>query len=319
MTHCKFHITETPNALSRAAGDEIAVMTWNIGYANLGATSDFFSDGGKAWRGASQTDVLENLEGIKSQLGMANCDVFLLQELARGNIETFGADTLSAVRGLSPGWFGFSASINPKWMPPPIRLVHGLGSMSRVSPLEAETIDLPSDGSRILGLIAQNYHAQVLRFASEGGGKSWTLINIHLAAFDEGANARREQLAAVFELAQAEAATGADVIIGGDWNLRLTDTNFPYTTLEEHLFWIHDFPMEMLPEGWQIVIDPTTPTVRTLERSYSRGENYTTIIDGFIVSPGVEVLEVSTTDLDFQPGDHQPVRARFRHSAAPHD
>jgi len=56
-----------------------------------------------------------------------------------------------------------------------------------------------------------------------------------------------------------------------------------------------------------------------LERSYSRGENYTTIIDGFIVSPGVEVLEVSTTDLDFQPGDHQPVRARFRHSAAPHD
>jgi hypothetical protein len=39
---------------------------------------------------------------------------------------------------------------------------------------------------------------------------------------------------------------------------------------------------------------------------------YTTIIDGFIVSPGVEIERVTTEDLSFMNSDHQPVRLRAR-------
>jgi hypothetical protein len=38
------------------------------------------------------------------------------------------------------------------------------------------------------------------------------------------------------------------------------------------------------------------------------GENYVTTIDGYIVSPNVEVLEVNGYDLGFEYTDHQPVR-----------
>jgi hypothetical protein len=78
---------------------------------------------------------------------------------------------------------------------------------------------------------------------------------------------------------------------------------------------VHPFPQNALPQGWRIAIDETTPSVRTNERPYVKNENYTTVIDGFVVSPNVETLSVSTHDLDFQFSDHQPVTAKFRASA----
>ncbi len=312
----ELEIIETDALRSTPPGDEITVMIWNLGYASLGAGSDFITDGGKSLRGPSRAIVQKNLDNETAFIANANYDVFLLQELARASWETHGIDSVAGIQGVSPGWFAFSADIIARYLPPPFRLRHGPGLLSHFRPESSATFDLPLDDVRVGGVIQRNYHTQIMRFAPDDRGRAWTVINIHLAAFDDGANARREQLEVVFELAQAEAATGAAVIIGGDWNLRLTETDFPHTTLEEHLFWVHDFPMEYLPAGWQIIADPATPTVRSSERSYTRGENYTTIIDGFIVSPGVELIEVSTTDLDFQPADHHPVRARFRHGTA---
>ena len=61
--------------------------------------------------------------------------------------------------------------------------------------------------------------------------------------------------------------------------------------------------------GWQVVIDPAIPTTRTNEQPYKSGMNYTTIIDGFIVSPNITVEEVRGLDLGFAITDHQPVIA----------
>ena len=59
-------------------------------------------------------------------------------------------------------------------------------------------------------------------------------------------------------------------------------------------------------------MDPTRPTNRTLEQPYRAGVNYTSVIDGLLVSPNVEVLGVETVDLEFAHSDHNPVRARLR-------
>lgn len=47
------------------------------------------------------------------------------------------------------------------------------------------------------------------------------------------------------------------------------------------------------------------------EGPYVRGENFTTVIDGFVLSPNVRAENVRMRDLDFQFSDHQPVDARF--------
>ncbi|NWG92105.1 MAG: hypothetical protein HXY21_06300 [Parvularculaceae bacterium] len=172
-----------------------------------------------------------------------------------------------------------------------------------------EIVELPLEPGLILGLSRRLYHMHVVRLPAQGG--DWTVVNVHLSAFDEGANVRIAQLRAVLAFARAEYEKGARVVIGGDWNYEFHRPDRPTTTDEKYLFWVHPFPYAELPEGWSVAIDRETPSVRTNERPYRKGENFTTIIDGFIVSPNVRTLGVKTRDLDFEFSDHQPVDARF--------
>jgi hypothetical protein len=116
----------------------------------------------------------------------------------------------------------------------------------------------------------------------------------------------------VLAWAQREYESGRHVVLGGDWNLQLADTNFPHTTEERFLFWLFPFPHEALPEGWRIAADASIPSVRTNHKPYVAGENYVTTIDGYIVSPNVAVEAVNGLDLGFANTDHQPVHLRVR-------
>ena len=137
------------------------------------------------------------------------------------------------------------------------------------------------------------------------------VINVHLAAFDDG-NTRLEQLDSVLEFATREFEKGNYVVVGGDCNLRLNETNFEHTTDDSHLFWLADFPHEKLMDGWQIAADTKVPTVRTLHKPYVKGENYVCVIDGFILSPNIEIVDVRNIDLGFENSDHQPVQLEVK-------
>ena len=47
-----------------APGDELNVVSWNVGYGALGDNADFFMDGGKMVQSADQNRVTENLLGM---------------------------------------------------------------------------------------------------------------------------------------------------------------------------------------------------------------------------------------------------------------
>jgi len=291
---------------------QISVASWNLGYAGLGAESDFFADGGSMSRAPSQQAAENNLDGIVHQLGEMDVDVLLLQEVSGPSYLNRGMDLVGAISsGMPEAWLGYLTEIDPPFLPLWIRPRLGKAIVSQSVPDQSIAYSLPGDGGRILGIIKRHYSAQTV-ILNNPSGPDWAIINIHLSAFDEGGEARFRQLEAVFDLGRTLEDEGYNVVIGGDWNLRLADTDFANTTGEQYLFWLHDFPEEKLPAGWQIVIDPAMPTVRTNERPYRSGENYTTIIDGFIVSPGVDVVAVEGLDLGFQHADHQPVVARFR-------
>jgi len=291
---------------------ELTIAIWNLGYAGLGADSDFIADGGQMTRVPSQQSAQNNLDGILNQVEALNVDVSLLQEVSGASYLNRGVDLKAGLSDrFGTSWFGYIPEIEPELIPRFIRPRLGKAIISDGLPEQAYSHDLPGDGGRILGVIERHYSAQVIIRNNPTGG-DWAIINIHLSAFDEGGQARYRQLEAVFELGRSLEAEGYNVVMGGDWNLRLADTNFAHTTEDKDLFWIHDFPEELLPQGWQIVIDPQIPTVRTNERPYQAGENYTTVIDGFIISSGVEVASVDGVSLDFRHADHQPVVARFR-------
>ena len=62
--------------------------------------------------------------------------------------------------------------------------------------------------------------------------------------------------------------------------------------------------------GFGCVYDLTVPTCRLLNQPYDPADTVNTqyyAIDGFLVSPNVEVSAVKTLDLGFENSDHNPV------------
>lgn len=290
------------------AGDTLDIITWNLGYGGLGAESDFVADGGTHMFPPSRRIVRDNVDAIEQFLsGQGDVDVVLLEELARAGPVNYQVDLKAQVdRALAGRDRLFFADFKTRLMPWPLRMEHGQGIYSRVAIESSDVVPLPAEDSGIFG-VRRRYASTVARLA---GG--WTIVTVHLAAFDEDAAVRTRQLRELMAWAEREYQSGRHVVIGGDWNLQLAETDFPNNTEERFLFWLFPFPQDALPQGWRIAADATIPSVRTNYKPYVAGENYVTTIDGFIVSPNVAVENVHGFDLGFRNSDHQPVRIRVR-------
>ncbi|MES1202848.1 MAG: endonuclease/exonuclease/phosphatase family protein [Pseudomonadota bacterium] len=298
------------------AGDEIAVLTWNLGYGGLGAESDFVADGGTHFFPPSPQAVSRNIAGIIDTVKSIEADVYVFPETAKPSALNYWHDLLGALRKIMPNTTRvFSADILTRYLPWPLRFEHGMAMYSRraVGTLNVEPLTREPD--KIAGFISRDYTVRIIRVQVEGK-PDWVILGVHLAAFDKNAEIRRKQLAEVMRYATMLHERGSPVIVAGDFNLVLSQTRFKTTTEPKYLGWIHNFPMDALPAGWRIGADPRISSVRTNERPYKAGENYTTVIDGFIVSPDVEIEGVTTRDLGFAFSDHQPVllKARRRYS-----
>nr|WP_321441728.1 hypothetical protein [uncultured Hyphomonas sp.] len=301
----------TPADQSPPAHEPLYVMVWNIGYAGLGEESDFKADGGEMLRPPGKDVVKKNLAGIQGVLKQAEPDVVLMQELAGPGFLTMGVDVLGGVKDtLADYSMFFSSDIRTRFFPGPMSLKHGLGTFMRVAHEPTEIVRIAEEPGTIMGFIKRRYHVQVTEL--DVSGQAWVLINVHLSAFDEGANTRMTQVREVLDLADSYYQQGKAVAVGGDWNMRLAPTDFAYTADDSAQFWIHDFPWEELKEGWQLAIDPAVPSVRTNEQPYQAGRNYTTNIDGLLLSPNVVVESAKGFDLGFQYTDHQPVLFTLR-------
>ncbi len=300
-----------PGAPPEAAPDELSLVTWNIGYAGMGRAADFFFDLGTQRRPLNADLVKTNLRAIQHQLGQMDADVFLMQEVAKPSWSTYGIDVQAGLRASLPfyGWI-FGAEAHTRFVPLPWHVQIGNAIFSRITPQSSERRGLPLEPEFQLGIFRKGYRMHIVRI---GTGRQWVIINIHLSAFDSVEDdVRRAQVVALLEFAQEEYRKGNHVIIGGDWNLRLAENEFPNTTEERFKFWIRDFPQGLVPEGWHWAVDAKTPTVRTAYQPYVAGENYVLTIDGFLVSPNVATISVSGVDLNFEHTDHHPVQARFR-------
>ncbi|MEP7239283.1 MAG: hypothetical protein ABI697_00210 [Devosia sp.] len=299
-------------ALPDALPASLTVTTWNLGYAGLGAESDFIADGGRHRFPPSAAIVRKNLDGIVATLSGLEQQVLLLQEVSRHSPLSWWQPVEQRLARLyAERSIAYRPDMQTRWLPAPLAVNHGTMLVAEVAPLRVETVELPRETAAPLGMPKRQYGLQVLRAPLAGSTAHWVIANVHLSAFDDGGRFRRRQLAAVFDFAEAEYRKGNHVIVGGDWNMVLSDPKWPSTTEQKHLFWIFDFPRDLVPAGWSLVTDATMPTVRTLHKPYVAGENYVTAIDGFLVSPNVRTLAAHTSDTGFAFSDHMPVTASF--------
>lgn len=288
----------------------IRVVTWNIGYAGMGRDSDFVFDLGQQKRPLEKSFVDVNLQAIQKRLQTLDADLYMLQEAALPSWLTYQRDIVAGVVSALPQYaWTFGADASPRLMPPPFNIKVGNMILSRFALASAERRGLPLEPTFELGLFRKGYRLHIVR---SKGPIPWVFINIHLSTFDtEQDDVRRQQVIALLEFATDEYAKGNYVVIGGDWNLDLTGVEFPHQTDARYLFWIRSFPADLVPKHWKWAVDPSVPTVRTAHQPYVRGDNCVLTIDGFLVSPNVNIVEAKGIDLGFAHTDHHPVRGVF--------
>ena len=62
-------------------GENVTIMTWNVGYGALGDNADFFMDGGKEVKTADVDRVMANLKGIGTSIRLLDPDIVFLQDI----------------------------------------------------------------------------------------------------------------------------------------------------------------------------------------------------------------------------------------------
>ena len=293
---------------------ELSVMSWNIGYAGLGEDSDFFMDGGTGVQSASKEQVFEYLGGIEDVLDDMWPDLIMLQEVDVDSTRTYHIDESAMLaRSQRVHALNYSCNYVPFPFPPIGRVNSGLLTLSASEIESAERYALPCPFSwpvRVANLkrcILVSYHD------IEGTDAKLAVINLHLEAYDDG-EGKTAQTKMLVEIMENEYKKGNYVVVGGDFNQSFADALELYPVQGEGYWTPGTLESNSLPEGWSFVYDLSSPTCRSLDRPlYSSDENFQYyFIDGFIVSPNVEVISVNTLDGGFIYSDHNPVTMEIK-------
>jgi hypothetical protein len=64
---------------------------------------------------------------------------------------------------------------------------------------------------------------------------------------------------------------------------------------------------DFMPADWTYAFDPTTPSNRNVIHAFDPNKTFTTLIDFYLLSPNVQLVEVKGMDVGFAYSDHQPV------------
>lgn len=300
------------------AGDTIKIMSWNIGYAALGDNADFFMDGGSHVYTADEERVQENLDAVIKTIYSVYPDVTFLQEVDRDSSRSHHIDEARQIMDActlcrNSFAYNFRVMFVPYPLPPIGKVNSGLLTLSAYPIASAERIQLPVPFSWPVSTANLKRCLMVDRLPIQGSDKELVLVNLHLEAYDDGSG-REAQTEMLRDILETEAAAGNYVIAGGDFNQGFSSVANPYP-LYDGLWSPGELDTASFEDGWQFVMDTRTPTCRSLDKPYSGAEreNFAYyMIDGFIVSEGLEILSVDTLNLDFENSDHNPVVMQVR-------
>lgn len=296
---------------------EIKILSYNIGYGGLDEGQDFFADGGRRSRAESKEKVLDNIKNIIDIVDGAESDIFLFQEIDTKSSRSHMVNQLDILKENYPN-YGFTFALNYKvaWVPIPLlrpmgRVESGISTFSRYNITQASRFQFPGSEKWLIQLFELDRCFVETRLEVDNG-KELVLVNIHLSAFDKGGIIRQQQLNYLKRYLEGEYIRGNYIIVGGDWNHNLPNTEpDKFTALEDWPFWLKNLPENYEVSKYNWGIDYELPTVRTLAKPYKDGENFKAIIDGFLLSDNVESVGVSTTDTNFKYSDHNPTVLTF--------
>lgn len=297
---------------------EISLISWNLGYFGLGNTMDFFYDGGKRVKPTPE-EFQKSLNGILNFLAkLETTDIFLLQEVDTSSKRSYFVNETNFINEFLPLYsYVFAKNYDVRFVPFPLKdpmgkVVSGMMSLSKVKPVEAFRYPFKSHFAwpKQIFLPSRCFIYTKYRLPQ---GKYLVVINTHNSAYNDAAKLREEESDMLRTMMMEEYSYGNYVIVGGDWNRNPPGFNKDgFSQNEMGMTMEPALDSSFLPAGWNWVYDPAIPTNRDVSEAYKKGRTRTTIIDYFIVSPNLEVLENKTLRTNFEFSDHQPVYLKVK-------
>ncbi len=304
----RYQVAEASSALQ--AGQEVTVFSWNIGYGGLGEESDFFMDGGKMVDPPSQQALEKNMAGILDYISSQPADAWLLQEVDVNSARTVNMDQFAALQenwnGSSGFAYNFKCPFVPIPLPPMGRIESGIATLTaEATSADMQRISLPCPFPWPIRAAQIKRCLMTTRLPIEGSDKELVLVNLHLEAYDDG-EGKKAQTAVLLQVLQEEYEKGNYVIAGGDFNQSFPGVLDKYPIADPEKWTPGILESSNLPEHWQFAYDTSAPTCRLLDQPYNENcQLY--VIDGFILSPNVQLNSVQTQQLNFRYSDHNPV------------
>ncbi len=305
-----YSISDSMTSQEAKINKPITITTWNIGYCGLGKDSDFFMDGGEMVNPPSNEIVEKNLEGISAYLEKQNSDIYVLQEVDTKSARTDKINQHEAfaetLGGNSAFTYNYKCPFVPIPLPPMGRVESGIATFSSFSVgNRAERISLPCPFEWPVRVAQIKRCLLINRVPLEKSEKELVVVNLHLEAYDDG-EGKIAQTKLLMEVLEEEYKKGNYVVAGGDFNQTFPGALDKYPIADKEKWTPGTLENEILPDGWKFAYDINTPTCRLLDAPYS-GNNQLYLIDGFIVSPNVEIKSVKGENLNFEHSDHNPV------------
>lgn len=275
----------------------IQIFNWNIGYCGLGEESDFFYDGGSTVR-MEQSIVQKNLNGVMNTLKYYDdADIILLQEVDTLSKRSWELNEYSDIAQILPEHNrSFALNYNVNFIPIPLtdpmgKVMGGLATYNRFTVTSAVRHQFPSSYAWPNSIYFLDRCFMVQRMPYND--VELVVINTHNSAYDDG-SLKKAEMDFLKDFLKIEEEKGNYIIVGGDWNQHAPGTGD------------RQVPTDYI-DGWNWFYDTSFPTNRSLEKAYVAGETKTQVIDFFLCSPNIELVEVNVINLDFKFSDHQPV------------
>lgn len=310
-------------------GDTYSVVTYNIGFGAYGPDYSFFMDtgemkdgtktSGKYGKAMSLESVETHIEGALGVIEDLDADFYLLQEVDVDADRSYHVNQKDFIKTAMAGYASvFANNFHSAYLFYPFSDPHGavqagLLNFSRYQISEAERRSYPVDNSFITKFTDLDRCFAQMRLPVEGGHEL-VLINSHMSAYDEGGTIRAQQLELLNSVMSEEYAKGNYVIVGGDFNHAMGEAvaeGFP--SEQKFPAWVAVLTEDDLADGVGIARaenELEVPTCRGADIVYTKGVNYTTVVDGFLVTDNVRAT-AENVDTDFAYSDHNPVKLQF--------
>ncbi|MFA6661848.1 MAG: endonuclease/exonuclease/phosphatase family protein [Bacilli bacterium] len=317
------HVNYADTMEACALDTEYSITTYNIGFGAYNQDYSFFMDKGTMIDGTevqgtyskaqSKDIVVTNTKGVIDTIDAQDADFSFFQEVDTDATRSYHVNQYEEIQdGFSDMASIYASNFHTAYFLYPFNdpmgyANAGIVTLSKYNVVSSNRYSFPLTGKIFTDITDLDRCYSLTRINVEGD-KDLVLINVHMSAYDEGGKVRAEQLTVLAEMLELEKDNY--VIVGGDFNQRLNNTEFETTQNKPE--WVYDFDFSKLPEEYRGVSSTNVGTCRSTDMPYTMGENYTTVIDGFIVNDNVETVGITNIDVDYEYSDHNPVKLQFK-------